>query len=113
MPPTPPTGTISGPNEDGPYAFQDEVTFTVTSSGLKGYQYPLIYVVAHSVVDEQPLWGQLDSPDTVFVLGGGSSRWHTVREDAHCTATLYAYEGMRKNAQITQLAPPVEFDASA
>jgi len=107
-----PSGTIVL-NEPGPYAFQDEITFTVTTSGLKGYQYPMVYVLCTSVVDGQPLYGQLAHPEETFVLGGGSSQWYTQRDDANCTATLYAYEGLKKNAQITQLAAPISFSASA
>jgi hypothetical protein len=110
--PKTPTGTISGPNEAAPYAFGDSVTFTVTTDDLKGYQYPLVYVACSSVVDGELLYGQLDHPTVAFQLGGGSSEWHTDRDDANCTATLYAYEGVKHNAEITQLAEPVLFEAA-
>lgn len=89
------SGTISGPNEAGPYAINDTVTFTWSASGLKGTQYPMIYLECRSVVDGTVLYGQLDHPDTAFVLGGGSSPWRTTEhagEDATCVAYLYAYD---------------------
>lgn len=108
-----PSGTISGPNEPGPYAFGATVTFTTTSAGLKGGQYPLVYVECHSVVDGSLLYGQLDYPDTAFLLGGGSSQWWIQRDDAHCTASLYAYGGKeRGHDTIVLLGSPVLFDAA-
>ena len=106
--PKQPSGTITGPNESAPYAFGDSVTFSVTSENLKGNQYPLVYVACYSVVDGELLYGQLDHPEVTFVLGGGSSEWHTDRDDANCTATLYAYGG---KPYIVQLADPVAFFA--
>ena len=112
MPPKDPSGTISGPNEPGPYAFGDTVTFDTTTDDLKGNQYPLVYVVAHAVEDGRLLYGQLDHPDTAFVLGGGSSHWHERRVDANVDAILYAYGGKYQGADtIVQLAV-VEFDAA-
>ncbi len=106
--PPAPSGTISGPNEAGPYAFGDSVTFTTTSSNLKGNQYPLVYVECRSVVDGSLLYGQLDLPETVFVLGGGSSPWWDQRDDVNCLAHLYAYGGKA----IVELAAPVAFAAA-
>ena len=104
-----PSGTISGPNEAAPYAFGDPITFTVTTANLKGNQYPLVYVACSSVVDGTLLYGPLANPLETFVLGGGSSQWHSQRDDANCTATLYAYGG---KPYIVQLADPVAFVAS-
>ena len=97
--PTPASGTISGPNESGPYAFGDEITFSVSASGLKGNQYPLVYVACRSVVDDELLYGQLAGPDETFVLGGGSSEWHDDRDDANCTADVRVYGGKRDQGQ--------------
>lgn len=105
------SGTIAGPNEAAPYAFGDSITFTVTTDNLKGNQYPLVYVACHSVVDGELLYGQLDHPTATFVLGASSSEWHTDRDDANCTATLYAYGGTGNTPQIVQLADPVAFFA--
>ena len=111
-PPTP-SGTLSGPNEAGPYAFGDSVTFSTTVTGLKGQERPMIYVECYSVVDGTLLYGQLDHADSVFVLGGGSSLWWTQRDDADCLAHLYAYGGKEKGVDtIVELAPPVAFTAT-
>jgi len=104
------SGTISGPNEAAPYAFGDEITFTVTTDNLKGNQYPLVYVACYSVVDGELLYGQLAAPDEVFVLGGGSSEWHTDRDDATCTADVRVYGG--KNDQGQNVLDSVAFEAA-
>lgn len=89
-PPTP-SGTISI-NEPGPYAFGDTVTFTTTSSGLKGYQYPMVYLVCTSDIDGSVLYGQLDYPNVAFPIGGGSSPWWVNPEPtATCVGKLYVY----------------------
>jgi hypothetical protein len=106
-----PTGSIQI-NQPGPYAFQDVVTFTTSASGLKGTQYPMVYVECRSVVDDEVLYGQLDHPNVSFVLGGGSSPWWQDRDDTHCTATLYAYGGKGQTPYIVQLGTPVTFDAA-
>lgn len=85
-----PTGSITL-NESGPYAFGDGVTFTTSVSGLRGHQYPLVYVVCYSLEDGHLLYGQLDYPETTFILGGGSSPWHEDRDDAECVGRLYVY----------------------
>ena len=95
-------------------AFGDSVTFTTSVDGLNGTEYPLVYVECHSVVDGSLLYGQLDHPSATFVLGGGSSRWWTVRDDARCLAHLYAYGGKDQGYDvITELTSPYGFDASA
>ena len=106
------SGSITGPNEPGPYAFQDSVSFTTSTSGLKGKQYPMIYLACYSVVDGSLLTGQLDHADAVFVLGAGSSQWHLQRDDANCSATLFAYGGTGQTPYIVQLAAPVWFQAA-
>ena len=66
--------------------FGDSVTFAATAVGLNGTEYPLVYVECRSGRDGSLLYGQLDHPSATFVLGGGSSRWWSVRDDAHCLA---------------------------
>lgn len=107
-----PTGTISGPNEPGPYAFGDTVTFTTGVTGLKGNQYALVYLEAVSVVDGEVLYGQLDLPSTPFLLGGGSSPWHDQRDDVHCTAYLKVYGGKDKGHDVILDLAAVTFDAA-
>ena len=92
-------------NEAGPFAFGDTVTFTTAATGLRGNQYPLVYVECRSVVDGEVLYGQLDLPETGFLLGGGSSPWWLDRDDVTCLAHLYAYGGKT----IVELAVPVPF----
>ena len=102
-------------NETGQeLAFGDSVTFTTRVVGLNGTEYPLVYVECHSVVDGSLLYGQLDHPSATFALGGGSSRWWSVRDDARCLAHLYAYGGKENGHDvITELASPYAFNASA
>jgi hypothetical protein len=108
-----PTGTISGPNEPGPYAFGQSVTFSWSVDGLKGNQYPLIYVTAFSKVDGTLLYGQLDHPDAAFLLGGGWSLWHDQRNDVNCLAHLFAYGGKDQGqSTIVELCAPVSFEAA-
>jgi hypothetical protein len=95
-------------------AFGDSVTFTTSVAGLNGTEYPLVHVECRSVRDGSVLYGQLDDPGATFVLGGGSSRWWSVRDDAHCLAHLYSYGGKEQgNDVILELTSPYAFDASA
>ena len=95
-------------------AFGDSVTFTTAVVGLNGTEYPLVYVECRSASDGSLLYGQLDHPSATFVLGGGSSRWWSVRVDAHCLAHLYSYGGKSQgNDVIQELATPYAFDAGA
>lgn len=107
-----PTGTITGPNEPAPYAFGETVTFTTGVTGLKGSEYALVYVEAVSVVDGTVLYGQLDLPSTVFLLGGGSSLWHSQRDDARCTAYLKVYGGKERGHDVILDLGSVTFEAS-
>lgn len=106
--------TISlNPSATAP-AFGGTVTFTTTVVGLQGPEYPMVYVECSSTADGSLLYGQLDHPNVGFVLGGGSSRWWTVRDSAHCLAHLYAYGGKANGYDtIRELAVPVAFDAAA
>lgn len=92
--------------------YQGKVNFDITvSPKLKGNQWPMIYVAAYGD-DDALIYGELARPVDTFVLGGGSSIWVNERPNtaAHCTATLYAYS---KQGDITLLAGPIEFDATA
>lgn len=97
-------GALAGPVSAAPpvasgtieYASVDpviggEVTFTVTTTNLKGNQYPLVYLRCVNGANET-VYGQLDLPSTVFILGGGSSDWITVgHPNYHVPATCTAY----------------------
>ena len=89
-----------------------QVTFTTTAVGLSGGQYPMVYVECRDYGDGSVLYGQLDHPDVTFVLGGGSSRWWLVPNDAMCHAWLYAYGGKSKGYDTFEtLAGPIDFYA--
>lgn len=109
-----PSGTIAiSATTPGPYAFQSLIAFDVTTSDLKGNQYPLVYVECYSQVDGALLYGQLDLPTVDFLLGGGSSTWWMQRDDASCLAHLYAYGGKEKgNDTIVELTDPIGFSAT-
>ncbi len=108
MAPPQATGTITGPNEPGPYAFGDTVTFTTTIDGTHGREYPMVYVEARSVVDDAVLYGELNTPGSVFTLGGGSSPWFGQRDDANCRGVLLSYGGPKGSYEIAE----VTFEAS-
>lgn len=99
-----PTGTLVITSIDA--RFGGEVTFNATTADLKGYQYPLVYLECFQ--GSTPVYGQLDHPDTVFVLGGGSSAWWDSPGPATCQATLYAYG----HDDIILLAEPLTFDSA-
>ena len=69
------------------------VWFDTSVVGLKGTEYPMVYVGCF--VGETKVWGNLRSPDEVFVLGNGSNDWSRMDPppDTTCTARLYAYGG--------------------
>jgi hypothetical protein len=72
------------------------VTFTTVVPKLKGSAYPMVYLKATE--DGEVVYGQLDYPDTAFLLGGGSSPWITpgnphYRQPATCVAELWSYGG--------------------
>jgi len=97
MKPEPVTASIVL-NEPGPFAIGDTVTFTTTVPKLKGNEYPMILLKA--TVDGEVVYGQLDHPDTAFLLGGGSSPWIDpsnphYRQPATCVAELWSYGGNR------------------
>lgn len=90
--PPAPTGTLTITSVDP--TIGGEVTFSETHNGLKGNQYVLVYLACE--VDGRTVYGQLDYPETVFILGGGSSPWITPSDPdylapANCTASLRVY----------------------
>lgn len=120
-------GSISGPNEAGPYQYGDSVTFS-TSSNLKGNNpHPMVEVACYQDANgdgevtlgffvkdangvDQPnldlVWLQLDKPGSVFSLG-------TVFDSiapATCEARLLAYGWKGGQQSIVEL-DSVEFSA--
>jgi hypothetical protein len=100
-----PTGTITIASVDP--VIGGEVTFTVTTDNLKGNQYPLVYLSC--VANGSVVYGQLDYPETVFILGGGTSPWIDPNDPnylapAVCTAYLYAYGGHPYTVLLAQAA---------
>jgi hypothetical protein len=86
------------------------VTFTADAVGLANNEYPLIYLKC--VQGDKVVYGQLDTPDTTFVLGGGSSPWWSVGGKATCEGQLRAY-GARAGADtIRTLATTEQFSAN-
>jgi hypothetical protein len=75
----------------GNLTFGQGVTFTTVIEPIGGNEWPMVYVECRSVIDGSVLYGQLDYPDVVFQLGGGSSPWWSVQSDGDCMATLFAY----------------------
>lgn len=109
--PSAPSGTIVL-NESGPFTLDDTVTFSTTVSGLKGNQWPMVYLVCYSDLDGGLLVGQLDHPDADFLIGGGWSPWRdpeNAGEDGTCIGRLYAYS---KQGDITFLAETAPFPVS-
>jgi hypothetical protein len=103
-----PSGTIVL-NETGPLTLGDTVTFTTTVTGLKGSEWPMVYVRCVDA-DGVTLYGQLDHPETVFVLGGGWSPWRdTPWVDAVCQADI-RYFNVKHISTVLAVTPA--FDAS-
>lgn len=94
-------------------SYQGAVTFdSVVTSPLKGYEYPMIYVKAFDVDSGDLIYGQLDHPDAVFVLGGGSSVWVSRGGGpARCEADLMIYGGRHNIAD--PFVASVGFSATA
>lgn len=112
------TGTIAvHPGSD--LRFGGAVTFDVTTAGLKGNEYPMVYVEAFQDVDgdgqaDDLVYGQLDHADATFILGGGSSLWVSRGGGAaHCRATLYVYGGKVHGNDVIVFLASVDFEASA
>ena len=77
------------------------VTFTTSTSGLGGNQYPQIGLECSQ--SGHVVYGELQGPNYAFTLGGGSSEWRDVGGGASCTATLYAYSLSGGTESITGL----------
>ncbi|MBA3877351.1 MAG: hypothetical protein C0498_10500 [Anaerolinea sp.] len=88
------------------------VTFTTTVGDLTGTEYPLVYLACYSTSSGALVYGQLDLPGTVFVLGGGSSDWWQVGGPANCVAHLYAYGTHGGQDTIRELATPAAFSTN-
>lgn len=113
----PVSGTISGPNEAGPYVYGlSELTFTVESN-LKGNPHPMVEVSCYqdvngdSVVDmslfgPDLVWLQLDHPNAVFTVGSVFD----AGSPAACAARLFAY-GWKGGQQSIVLLDEVTFSA--
>ncbi|OGH07745.1 MAG: hypothetical protein A2171_02510 [Candidatus Levybacteria bacterium RBG_13_35_9] len=99
-------------NEDSTIlSLGSSVTFTTKANGLKGREYPMIYLVCTQ--NQAVVYGQLDHPDVTFILGGGSSQWKLNGGSATCKAYLYAYGGKdRGNDTIRLLAETSEFETN-
>lgn len=88
-------------------ALGDIVTFTTTTSGIKGNQNPrieitcyqdnvLTYAEAHNVTPTYPApWD-----GSSFQLGGGSSQWLTDGGPANCNAILYYWDNHPTQHQV-------------
>lgn len=85
----------------------DTVTFTTTTSGLKGNQAPRIQVMCYQGTDL--VYGEAGPASQGFLLGGAGSVWLTNGGPAHCVATLY-YWGFHPTQTFVPLAS-TEFDA--
>jgi hypothetical protein len=79
------------------------VTFTTVVGALGGSEYPMVYVECRSDADGSVVYGQLDHPEVIFVLGGGSSPWFEVGGGATCTGQLLAYGGRSKGMDTIRL----------
>jgi hypothetical protein len=85
------------------------VSFTTNVVNLKGSEWAMVYVACYSDVDGRLLYGELATPDSTFVLGGGSSDWWLLEPApaATCYAHLWAYGGREKGVDtIRTLTDP-------
>lgn len=85
------------------------VSFLTTIEKLKGNEHPMIAIWAYQ--GDTLVYMQLAQPDTIFVLGGGSSDWKEQGGPAECEAFLYSYGPFRQPMSIRTLAS-VSFQAS-
>lgn len=99
-------------NEDpATLSLGSNVTFTAKANGLKGREYPMVYLKCTQ--NDAVVYGQLDHPDVTFVLGGGSSQWKLNGGPAVCKAYLYAYGGKERGNDATRLlAETPEFETN-
>jgi hypothetical protein len=80
----------------------DSVSFTTVAAGLAGWEYPMVAVWCYQ--DGVLAYMELATPETGFVLGGGSSDWRTNGGAADCEAYLYAYGSKGGQESIRPLA---------
>jgi hypothetical protein len=80
----------------------DAVSFTTVAAGLAGWEYPMVAVWCYQ--GDVLVYMELAAPDSVFVLGGGSSDWLTSGGAAECVANLYAYGTTGSHESIRILA---------
>ncbi len=118
--PNSPSGTISGPNETGPYNYGDTLTFTTTDN-LKGNAYPMVAVYLfqdaddNGTVDEDAssddlVWVQLNHPEQAVILGAGGSGLDS-SQPAKGRASLYSYS-WKAGKETIVLLDSVEFDVA-
>lgn len=93
----------------------DTVTFTTTTSGLKGNQTPRIYLAAFQALDgdmvvDDLVFGMSRDATEGFKLGADTSAWLSNGGPAHCVAQLY-YWDWHPVQTFVPLAT-VEFDAA-
>lgn len=102
-------GSITLNEDPATLTLGSNVTFTTVVPKLKGHEYPMVYVSCYQ--GSEKVYGQLDHPDVVFVLGGGWSPWRDVEGPATCRAELLVYGGQEKGRDtITFLAVTPDFD---
>ncbi len=114
-----PSGSISGPNEAGPYTYGDSVTFTTSTSGFKGNAHPMVSVRCYQDVNGDGLvltptiivdgkevtnpdfaWVVLGDPNYSFPLGTSLDS----SQSATCVATLHSYSWKGGQESILDLA---------
>lgn len=108
-------GSISGPNEAGPYQYGDSVTFS-TSSNLKGNNpHPMVELACYQdlngdnevtlgLFNGDLAWVALQVPGTAFVLGDGTNTTLDRNQPASCQARLLAYGWKGGQQSIQELA---------
>lgn len=107
MPKQQATGTIA--IADGAdLRYGGNVTFDTEVDGLQGTQYPMVYVACWQ--DDVKVYGELNRPDDVFKMGGGSSQWIVNGGGpATCQASIRTYGGKGKTPYSTILET-IEFE---
>ncbi|MFL5721535.1 MAG: hypothetical protein ACJ778_13770 [Chloroflexota bacterium] len=88
-------------------ALGSRVTLTTHIVGLAGNEWAMVYLKCNE--GDTVVYGQLDYPETTFVLGGGSSLWREIGGTARCTGYLKAYS---KSGDSRTLATSVGFEAN-
>jgi hypothetical protein len=94
----------------GAFALGTPVTFTTTVADLSGNEWAMVYLKCDQA--GTVVYGQLDLPGTVFVLGAGSSPWWEVGGTATCVAYLEAYGSHGGTDTIRVLAQTEAFSAN-